>query len=348
VPDYLADLREVIRRGEGSALRRDMVLKKVRRLEIESRRVGKDVNDLPQIDFCKMLQGDTKDWMFRLCAARLLRGDYSDWTGWEYRNQWATDSYSPQVPNKRWRLEPIKSLAILGEQGVGDEVMFSSCIPDVQKLVPRVVVECDPRLQTIFERSFGCETKPRDDIINRGKSNYLTAKRSEDAFIPIGDLPRLFRKSGFPGNPFLKPDPEKVKKWSGLKGKTGLAWRGRRGQFDPKELMRVFDVKDAVSLQYDGWEYETGGMVVPDCDLHNDLEDVLGICANLERVVTVPQSIVHFSGPIGLPVDVVIPPVKSGRVMDQINWRYGKGGRSMPFYTSVTVFNSLNEYASQR
>src|SRR5688572_6439053 len=257
--------------------------------------------------------------MFRLCATRIVRGDYSDWTGREYRNQWAIDSYRPELPNRRWRLVKTKTVAVLGEPRVGDAIMLSSGILDVQRLGIEVVVECDPRLESIFKRSFGCRTKPRDDIVNRGKSNYLTAKREEDAFIPIGDLPRLFRKSrsDFLGK-FLVADPEKVEKWKHLKGKVGMTWRGRRGQFKPAELMRAAGLKEVVNLQYDHWEYETEGMITPECNLHDDLEDLLGICANLERIVTVPQSIVHFSGPQGTPVEVVIPKVGTSRVKDQI------------------------------
>lgn len=345
MPDYLSDLREVVKRGEGSHLRRDAVLRKVRRLEIEFRRAGQDPNAMSQADFCRLLVGDPKEWMFRLCATRILRGDYSDWTGWEYRSQFAIDSYRPELPNKRWRLEKVGSLAVLGEQGVGDEILFASCIPDVMALGVDVRLDCDPRLVSIFSRSFGCRAEPRDDIVNRGNSQYLTGKREEDALIPLADLPRLFRKSlaDFPGTPYLKPDPEKVEKWKHLRGRTGIAWRGRRGLFNPKELMEAAGLENPVVLQYDAWPYEAEGMEIPDCDLRNDLEDVLGICANLSKVVTVPQTIVHFTGPIGVPVEVVIPPVKSSRINDQIQYRYGLRP-TMDWYRSVKVFQSMNEY----
>jgi hypothetical protein len=254
-------------------------------------------------------------------------------------------SYSPEVPNKRWRLEKVNSLAILGEQGFGDEIMFGSCIPDVQKLIPKVVAECDPRLVNIFTRSFGIECKPRQDIIDRGEPivKYLTLKRAEDAFIPVGDLPRLFRKSreSFPRRPFLKALPDYVEKWKNLRGRTGIAWRSRTGKLDPSDLA----VTDPVCLQYDFWEYETEGMTVPDCDLRNDIEDLLGICANLERVVTVPQTIVHIAGSVGCRVDVVMPPVGSSRVVNQMPYRYID---PMPWYQNVRVHDSLAGYRRSR
>jgi hypothetical protein len=346
--NVLADLREVIRRGDGSRLRRDTILRKIDRFELECKRVGADPNSKGQLEFCKLLSTDGKgedadphQWMWRMVAVRLLRGDYSDWTGWEYRNKWAVSSYDPRLPNKRWRLEPVKTLALLGEQGIGDEIMFSSCVPDVLGLSIRPVIECDPRLVAIFKRSFGCETKPREDIVNRGSNRYLTLKRDEEAFLPIGDLPRFFRKSrsAFVGTPFLHPLPAMVQKWAHLKGRTGIAYRGRRGRFSPGE----FALENPVCLQYDAWPAETEGMEVPKIDLRRDVEDLFGICANLEKVVTVPQTIVHIAGSIGTKVEVIIPPRGSGRVKDQVNWRYGLE-RQMPWYKSVKVFQSMDEW----
>lgn len=303
---------------------------------------GGDVNKFPQSTLVEALGGDQTEWMFRLCAARLLRGDYSDWSGWEFRNEWSQATRLPN-PNKRWAGEKIKTLAVLGEQGIGDEVLFGSCIPDVQNLGIEVTIECDARLETVFQRSFGCKTRPRD---RRGENNLpLNLKRPEEAFIPLGDLPSIFRgsRSAFLGSAFIKSDAMLVKRWSHLKGKTGIAWRGRRGQLNPKD----FGLNNPVCLQYDAWEHETQGMEVPNIDLHNDIEDLLGICANLDRVITVPQTIVHLAASQGVPVEVIVPPVESGRVMDQLNFKYGLSGK-MDWYKSVRVFQNLNEWRQSK
>lgn len=337
MPDYLRDFREVVERSAGSHLKRSRMLKKLGKFERDLKAVGGRIDD--QARFIDVLvqdgHGSRRDLMMQFCFARLARGDFSDWTGWEYRNEWATGSYSPEVPNRRWRLEPVASLAVLGEQGIGDEIMFGSCLPDVMVRVPRVVFECDPRLVEPFKRSLcGLECRAREDIVSRGSEvvQYLTRKRDEEAFIPVGDLPRLFRKdrSHFPGRQFLKALPEYVEKWSHLKGRTGLAWRSRTGALDPVKM----GVPDAVCLQYDAWEYETGGMLVPECDLRDGIEDLLGICANLARVVSVPQTIVHIAGAVGCPVEVRIPPMGSSRIEDAYRWRYID---PMPWYANVRV-----------
>jgi hypothetical protein len=345
VADYISDFAEVIRRGDGSALRRDRLIGKLEKFRKACREAGADVNSHPQRKFVEALcadgHGDFEELMRQLCFARLVRGDFSDWSGWQFRNEWATASYHPRLEKKRWRGEP-GTVALLGEQGIGDEIMFSSCIPDAQKQA-EVVVECDPRVRAVFERSFGIKTRPRSDIIKRGESvKYLTEERPEDWFLPMGDLPRLFRRSGsaFPGEPYLTPLPEFVAKWSHLKGRTGIAWRGRTGQTEPQ----AFGIENPVCLQYDAWDFETEGMTVPECDLRKDIEDLFGICANLERVVSTTQTIVHIAGSIGTKVDVVMPAKGSSRVENSIPYRYID---PMPWYPNVRVYNSIHAYRNR-
>jgi hypothetical protein len=331
-PDYVSDLREVIRRGRGSELKRSRLLSKVDKFGRELKRVGGVIDSQGRFveSLCADGFGNYGDLMFQLCCARLVRGDYRDWTGWEERDDYSRSTYL-KWPIRRWRLEPVNSIALLGEQGIGDEILFGSCIPEVQLRVSNVVYECDKRLQDVFRRSLGIGVRDRAK---------LSAERQEEAFIPVGDLPRLFRKdkTHFPGKAFLKPLPEYVEKWKHLRGRTGIAWRGRTGQFKPEE----FGIKDPVCLQYDAWPYETGGMTVPDCDLKDGIEDLFGICANLEKVVTVGQSIVHIAGSIGTRVEVVMAPVGSSRVESQIPWRYPPG--KMRWYERVFVHESLAAY----
>lgn len=348
MPDYISDFAEVVRRGDGSSLKRDRLLKKLEKFRKACKEVGADVSAYPQRKFVEALvsdgHGDYDQLMKQLCFARLVRGDFSDWAGWQFRNEWAIASYSPDLLEKRWRQEPV-SRSILGEQGIGDEVMYASCIPDVLKIPGKTVVECDPRLVNVFSRSFGIEARPRSDIVNRGEGSvkYLRAERPEEKFLPIGDLPRYFRRSrnDFPMTPYLRPLPEFVEKWGHLRGRTGLAWRGRTGQFKPEKLK----VEDPVCLQYDAWDYELEGMTVPECDLRNDIEDLLGICANLERVVSVTQTIVHLAGSIGTPVDVVLPPKGSSRVENAIPFRYID---PMPWYSNVRVYQTLHSFTHAR
>src|SRR3546814_7664818 len=47
-----------------------------------------------------------------------------------------------------------RTLLVGADQGVGDELLYASCIPDAIRAAGRVVLECDQRLVGLFRRSF--------------------------------------------------------------------------------------------------------------------------------------------------------------------------------------------------
>ena len=49
---------------------------------------------------------------------------------------------------------PEGTLVVLAEQGLGDEIMFASCLPDALARVGHLIVECEPRLAALYRRSF--------------------------------------------------------------------------------------------------------------------------------------------------------------------------------------------------
>src|SRR5262249_23299975 len=72
------------------------------------------------------------------CEARKLRGP--EWP-------WRTP---PPLPEWNGAALDSGALLVYGEQGVGDEIMFASCVPDAIRAAPKCVVECDPRLEGLF------------------------------------------------------------------------------------------------------------------------------------------------------------------------------------------------------
>ncbi len=66
-----------------------------------------------------------------------------------------------------WQGEPLhEKLLIYAEQGLGDQIMFASCVPDVLKMADTCLIECMPPLVPLFARSFAGATvvsQPRDD-----------------------------------------------------------------------------------------------------------------------------------------------------------------------------------------
>lgn len=252
----------------------------------------------------------------------------------------------------RWRGEPLagRRLLVLGEQGLGDQIMFASCLADVLALGAAVTLTCEKRLIPLFRRSFP-GVRVHDEAAT-------SPREVEDADFEIlaGSLPAVFRRdeSAFPRHRgYLVPDPDRVAHWrarlAALDGgaKFALSWRG--GTADTRARLRTLDVEDValllrsagpgvsfVSLQYGDVSGDLAALrerygidlthfpeVIPDYD------ETAAIVAALDGVVSVCTSLVHLAGALGARCEVLVPSVPE--------WRYGIAGEDMPWYPSVRL-----------
>tara|TARA_S200002703_G_scaffold107486_1_gene93375 strand:+ start:1030 stop:2364 length:1335 start_codon:yes stop_codon:yes gene_type:complete len=255
-------------------------------------------------------------------------GRYAEaWPHYEYRFALDTMSASARpFECPKWDGKPVKRLAIHGEQGIGDEILFMSCFGDIEG-VEEIAVECERRLIPLFERSFGVKCYPSFD--------EMTKEFEADAYIAMGSLPGLFRKKkeDFPGHTFLKADPAKVAKWRSRlpENPIGIAWHGgTKGTHQelrnaPLEMWADFiRGKNVVSVQYDG-AAQAAELGIPHYqDAIDDLDEFAALVAALDGVVSVCQSVIHFAGGLGTPCLVFTP--------DQPAWRYGIEGQHMDWY----------------
>ena len=69
------------------------------------------------------------------------------------------------------RAEETKSFS-LKEQGIGDYIMFSSMIPELDACSDKLIVECDHRLLPIFQRSFSKNIKYITDRAEISDNDY--------------------------------------------------------------------------------------------------------------------------------------------------------------------------------
>ena len=285
---------------------------------------------------------ETQDQKWWRCEARFLLGDYSDWGGWQYRapfaaNCWfvnpflkASNAHPDEPDCPVWTGDRVGKLGIVSEQGIGDEVFFASVLPDVIERVDSVSLETDARLCSVFERSFGIECVPAkmrrkvepDGTEGEGFERVMQnpALRGCDAWVTLADLGRIFRHktADFHRRAYLRPDPAQVERFRSLAGRVGISWRGAQGEVDWKRMVRQYP--NAVSLQYDqAWDEDVER---PDCDLKDDLEGVLGVLANLERVVCVSTTVAHLAAASGVPTEVRLARFGSGRRSHLIPWKW--------------------------
>jgi len=261
---------------------------------------------------------ETQDQKWWRCEARFLMGDYSDWGGWQYRHQMATRMWW-ENPHKCpvWRAGRVKRLAVVGEQGLGDEIFFASCLVDLRERVDEIVIETEPRLVSVFKRSFGIdavEAKFRDsEEFENGIERVLREPNEygADEWVTLADLGRIMRHkdSDFHRKAYITAAPEQIERFKDLRGRIGISWRGAQGEVDWQRMAKEFP--NAVSLQYDqSWDEDVER---PKVDLKNDVEGILGVLANLDRVVTVSTTVAHFAAAMGVETEVRLAKIGSGR-----------------------------------
>lgn len=85
------------------------------------------------------------------------------------------------------------------------------------------------------------------------------------------------------------------------------------------------------------------GLEATPVDIQNDFEGAFALIANLDRVVTVPQTIHHVAGAIGKKVEIILPTTK-GEIVNQVCWDYPPG--KLPWYRDATVYH-FNEWKAK-
>lgn len=287
----------------------------------------------------------------------LKRSSFGDgWDHYEWRTQVEeVASVYGRFSYPAWQAGSIagKSVLVYAEQGLGDEIMFASCIPDLQRQARHVVLECDPRLGPMFRRSFpGCAVFARE----RTETNAWTRslEPQPDFHAPVGSLPRRFRRSleDFPAHTgYLRADASKVERWRtrlqsmGRGRKLGLSWRGGlvrtgrlRRSLDLGQLLGILSAEGTsfVSLQYGSvqdelasFERRHGVGILHEPEVIADYDETAALICALDGVVSVCTSLVHLTGALGRPVLVMAP--------YSPEWRYGMSGAAMPWYPSARV-----------
>ncbi len=276
-------------------------------------------------------------------------------TGWENYDRRRHLPRRKQVTGNlpQWRGEPLagRRLLVLGEQGLGDQIMFASCLPDVLAQGADVTISCERRLIPLFRRSF-----PGVRVLDEAATRMVDVADA-DFEILAGSLPAVFRRAeaAFPRHGgYLVPDPDRVAHWRsrlatlGGRAKFALSWRG--GTADTRARLRSLDVDDValllrgagpdvsfVSLQYGDVAAdlaalrERHGVELPHFpEVIPDYDETAAMVAALDGVVSVCTSLVHLAGALGQRCAVLVPSVPE--------WRYGIAGEDMPWYPSVRLF----------
>lgn len=230
------------------------------------------------------------------------------------------------LPASRWDGEVLagRKLLVVGEQGLGDEIMFASMIPDLIERVGlggKVLLAVDQRLVPLFRRSFpsahvGAEMHTKTDGKPVRVVPWASGDLKPDFYTPLGAPLRELRPSleSFAPRAYLRADPAHVRHWMsrlealgpgpyvGISWKSMLVTTARKKFFSALEdwapVLESMSVK-FVNLQYGDCKAEIDAVCAKlgvtihnfaDIDLTNDIDDKAALCQALDLVISSPTA----------------------------------------------------------
>jgi len=258
-----------------------------------------------------------------------------------------------------------KSVLLFRDQGIGDELMYLSCLPDLIHDNPKhLFVECSPRLQGYLLRSYPEIDKlisPPPEDRNIADFYYLNDFPKIDEALRTSELPLHYRLSldDFPKKNqqgYLIPDTQLTEIWRSRlsllpkKHKIGIAWKGgmnfKRGFTGENRhaLKSLFSIENIswVNMQYgdisnDEEFFQTHFNVAlhkwNDIDYTNDLEHIGALSSELDLVIQINNTSLHLAGALGNNVWCLL---LHGNF--DIRWFNARNDSECAWYPSVTLF----------
>ena len=249
-------------------------------------------------------------------------------------------------------LGSVRRLAVWMEQGVGDQILFSTLLPELIARGIEPVVEVDRRLVDLHRRGL-----PKATFVAPDESNAAFARC--DAHVAIGSLARFLRRDAndFAAQPraVLAADPARVAQMRAAIGEApaiAIAWRSiqkgsRKALGERKSIpleafaqlaqdtgARLVDVQyGETAAERAAFEERHPGVLlrIPGFDPFNDLEALAAVLVACGRLVCGSNVTAHLGGALGVSTDLLYvgcPPFSY--------WVPDADGRS-PWYPSVRV-----------
>ena len=307
-------------------------------------------------------EDDAMLWNFALCL--LATGQIEN--GWDlYGYGFASGQRKPlrPFPGLIWQGEDLtdKTIMITREQGLGDDLRFSTCFHDIVAQAGHVIIETDARFVDLYQRTWPTATVRAETGRSTGLLNYGEDEVDFDFTAPAGMVAARLRRSltAFPREcrP-LVADPAKreaARAWLDSLGagpKIGLTWRsGLRTPLrdmvgtDPIDWAPIQDIDGAklINLQFGlpadeiAEAADKHGLIIhqmPDLDTHKDLAGTAALTAELDFVVGLWNAATEMAGSLGIPGVIYMPahhPMQLGTGI-------------LPWHPSLRTYSVLPEF----
>jgi Tetratricopeptide repeat len=240
----------------------------------------------------------------------LLRlGRYAEaWPYYEARMVKPGQNRKPPLTFPEWRGQPVDSLLIWHEQGLGDQIQYARYVGPLRARGIKVTLMCPPALKRLFE-PLGCEL-----IVAEGSIQIPV----HDAWVLAASLPLRMGTTleTIPPAPYLP----------GRDGGTGigLITRGEPGHPDDRNRSMSDEAAQGLTTLPGVRSLDRASTGA------GDMEDTAEIVRGLEKVITVDTALAHLAGAMGKPCWLLLP--------YKGDWRWLTGRTDSPWYPSIRIF----------
>jgi len=294
------------------------------------------------------LRPDYAHAQWNLALMLLLTGQFE--AGWQ-KFQWRRLAELDAITDCQRRMPPTwdgspfrkQRLLIRTEQGLGDNLQFIRCVPQVKRLGGTITVETVPSLMKLFSQI------PEIDLLIVSQSDSQRPCEY-DLITYIMDLPSILKTTlkTLPDNvPYLYADIAKVNHWQKKcitsKLKVGIVWAGSADHandtnrsctletfvpFTKLQNVQLYSLQKGDHEQ-DLMHHDHLPIINLAPDLHS-FTDTAAVIDQLDLVISVDTAVLHLAGALGKPAWALIPFAP--------DWRWLLNREDSPWYPTLRLF----------
>ena len=273
------------------------------------------------------LNNEFEDAKYNLSLILLKSNNFKEGLN-KYESRWKKRGQKKPFFSSKPEWSPTNRGKVLvwAEQGIGDEILFASLIPEIAKAVDQLIVKVDARLIPLFKRSF-------DKRIIYIKGNQRIEDEKYDFQIAMGSLIKYFRtnKESFKKGKkrYLKVNEsksnifrDKLLKNSKCKKIIGISWISKSTSHKYKSIplekfiLGIYSPNICfLNLQYGDTKNEIKNIKLKynidifdlkEVDNFNNLDDLASLVNACDMVVSIENIIFALSGALGIDSKILL------------------------------------------